>query len=81
MGHPALNVTSTNFTSNAMLSIAPVNSSAVQSNGTVYCGFATALTPTFSTWENGQCVLNSTMTGQTYGATSSISSHLTVHES
>lgn len=69
-GHPALNVTSKNFTMGAELKIAPTNASAVNTNnGQLYCGFASGLAAGFSNWTNGACMIptaNISSQGQTY---------------
>ncbi|KAK4335952.1 Ferritin/ribonucleotide reductase-like protein [Rhodosporidium toruloides NP11] [Rhodotorula toruloides] len=69
-GHPALNVTSKNFTMGAELKIAPTNASAVNTNnGQLYCGFASGLAAGFSNWSNGACMIptqNISSMGQTY---------------
>merc|ERR1712093_340050 len=68
-GFPALNVTSTKFALGSELHIAPVNASAVNTQGTVYCGFASGLSAGFSTWSNGKCMIptqNVTAQGQSY---------------
>ncbi|GAA6007261.1 hypothetical protein JCM10207_001562 [Rhodosporidiobolus poonsookiae] len=67
-GNPALNVTTSSPKIGEAISVAPVNSSAVNTDGTVYCGFASGLSAGFSTWSNGSCEIPSqnVTTGQTY---------------
>ncbi|POY76398.1 hypothetical protein BMF94_0596 [Rhodotorula taiwanensis] len=68
-GFPALTVSSTNNHIGSQLSIAPTNASAVNTQGTVYCGFASGLSTGFSTWSNGKCQIptqNVTEQGQSY---------------
>ncbi|GAA5868973.1 hypothetical protein JCM1840_000436 [Sporobolomyces johnsonii] len=68
VGHPALNLTSTNNTIGGMLKIAPANSSVTESQSMIYCGFASGLSAGFSTWSNGSCEIPTTNVsiGQTY---------------
>ncbi|GAA5871992.1 hypothetical protein JCM3774_006576 [Rhodotorula dairenensis] len=68
-GFPALKVSSTKYALGSELAIAPANASAVNTQGTVYCGFASGLTAGFSTWSNGNCMIptqNVTAQGQAY---------------
>lgn len=54
-GLPALNVTTGAPAIGSSLQVTATNASAVQSGGTVYCGFAQGLGAAFSTWTDGSC--------------------------
>ena len=51
-----------------MINLAPTNASAVALNGTVFCGFASALGAGFSPYANGGCMVPTAnvSAGQTY---------------
>ena len=58
-GKPSLNVTTAMPTVGSSLSIALNNASAVNTQQTLYCGFASGLGAGFTQWSNGTCMVHS----------------------
>ncbi|GAA5983041.1 hypothetical protein JCM11641_004701 [Rhodosporidiobolus odoratus] len=67
-GNTALNVTTTAPAINSTLELVPANSSAIEGQEAVYCGFASGLSSAFSNYTNGACDIPSQniTAGQTY---------------
>ncbi|GAA5932133.1 ferritin-like domain-containing protein [Sporobolomyces koalae] len=65
---PALTLNSTSYEFGSQLKVAPTNASAVNTEQTLYCGFASGLDSAFSEWSNNACTIPSQNItgGQTY---------------
>ncbi|GAA6013011.1 hypothetical protein JCM11491_000936 [Sporobolomyces phaffii] len=65
---PALTLNTTSYQIGSKIQVAPTNASAINTEGQLYCGFASGLNSAFSEWSNGSCTIPSqnVTTGQTY---------------
>lgn len=57
--YPALTLNSTTYSIGSKIEVSLANASAVNTDQTLYCGFASGLESAFSEWSNGSCTIPS----------------------